>query len=186
MTAARRYGPYGFGQEDQPTPQQSSNSGLIDWEMVDWKELQNQCLKRNHARFPTITQPFNNTPRFRLRDQVKGGSKLGSGNLGDNIDTPLTGRIALILRTHDEYDYKEIDLLNLRSLMTEVALGSGGEYTVVLLVNVKDKNKRIHESKEKYDAAFKAANIPREFHGITVLWDENLLDSWYPNIHDHR
>lgn len=185
VTATRRYGPYGFGQEKQPTPQQSSNSSLIDWETVDWKELQNQCLERNYARFPITTPPFDNTPRFRLRNQAKVGLKLGLGNGDGGSHTPFTGRIALILRTHDEYSYKEIDILNIRSLVTEVALGSGGEYTVVLLVNILDKNKRIHESKENYDAAFKAANIPREFHGITVLWDENLLDSWYPKV-DHR
>jgi hypothetical protein len=179
MTAARRYGPYGFGQEEQPTQQQSSNSSLIDWNMVDWKELQNQCLERNYARFPTTTPPFDNTPRFRLRNQVKDDFlKQGLGN--------GTGRIALILRTHDEYTYEEIDILNIRSLVTEVSLGSGGEYTVVLLVNILDKNKRIHKSKANYDAAFKAANIPREFHGITVLWDENLLDSWYPKIDERR
>jgi hypothetical protein len=174
MTAARRYGPYGLGQEEQ-----STNSNLIDWKMVDWKELQKQCLERNYARFPTTPPPFDNTPRFRLRNQVKGNflnPELGTG----------TGRIALILRTHDEYSYTEIDILNIRSLVTEVALGSGGEYTVVLLVHVLDKNKRIHQSKENYDAAFKATNIPREFHGITVLWDENLLDSWYSKVDDHR
>jgi hypothetical protein len=186
MTAARRYGPYGFGQEKQSTPQESSNSSLIDWEIVDWKELQNQCLERNYARFPTITPPFNNTPRFRLRNQVKGDLKFGLDNRGGGNHSSFTGRIALILRTHDKYNYTEIDILNIRSLVTELALGSGGEYTVVLLVNILDKNKRIHESKENYDAAYKAANIPYEFQGITVLWDENLLESWYPKVDEHR
>ncbi|KAJ4289261.1 hypothetical protein N0V88_007011 [Collariella sp. IMI 366227] len=76
------------------------------------------------------------------------------------------------------------DLANIRATTTETALRFSGEYTVFLLVDIKDNNRRIFDYEENYQRAIREL-MPPEFQNITVLFDENLLKSWYPTIKDH-
>lgn len=178
MTADARYGPYGFGQDSQ-----SYARARVDWEKLDWGVLQDNCMGRNRPRFPRVfpSLRLNRNPRFTWRNQTS----LPSPTMAWH-DFNATRRTALVLRAFANYEYKPEDLWNIRSLAVEAALRTGGEYALVLLVHVQDRERNIFESKANYDAAFEAAGIPPELQSIAVLWDDHLLESWYTAVEEHR
>merc|ERR1712093_712068 len=62
---------------------------------------------------------------------------MGKSNL--TVAKKQLPRNALVIRTWDTFEYREEDILHLRALISELSLGSGGEYDVHLLVQVKDE-----------------------------------------------
>ncbi|KJZ73997.1 hypothetical protein HIM_06665 [Hirsutella minnesotensis 3608] len=178
MTADGRYGPYGYGQDDK-----NNRRSKVDWDKVDWGALQDDCFSRNARRFPgpDSSTHVRNETRFALKNQSFLATPTPSWNAYN-----ATRRTALVIRTWSNYDYKPEDLWNIRSLIVEASLRTGAEYAVTLLVHVRDRARNIFESKENYDAAFRDANIPPEFQSMAVLWDDNLLESWYELVGEHR
>ena len=70
-------------------------------------------------------------------------------------------------------------MMHLRSLIAELSLHSGGEYSVFLLVQVKDEKRPIDE-REVYQNILEK-HIPQELHNMTILYEkESLMSSWYP------
>lgn len=152
----------------------------VDWDKVDWGRLQNQCFEQNQQRFPTSAAGFTNEMRFGLRENAK----VPTVRKWDEFTN--SRRTAIVVRAYQGYRYKPEDMFSLRSLIAEASLRTGGEYTVVLLVDIKGKESNIFESKESYWKAFEDAKIPKEFQSIAILWDENLLRNWYPKVLEHR
>ncbi|KAM3510484.1 hypothetical protein MY11210_005886 [Beauveria gryllotalpidicola] len=92
-------------------------------------------------------------------------------------------RTALLLRSYTGKMYTENDKQNMRALITELALKSGGEYEVFLLLQVKDASKDIFGSQEDYlQVLFE--HVPVEFHGITVLWNDQSVKEIYTEMRD--
>jgi hypothetical protein len=176
MTADGRYGPYGYGEDNTTT----YNRTKVEWEDVDWARLQNECLDRNAHRFPAAPSRLTNEQRFRLFND----STVPALRTWDEFNT--TRRTAIVVRAYDGYTYTPEDLYNLRSLIVEAGLRTGGEYTVVMLVNIRDQDSNIFASETNYREALEKAKIPREFHSIVLLWDEQLLRSWYPKVEEYR
>jgi hypothetical protein len=175
LTADSRYGPYGYGDEDAAGYSRSR----VEWDSVNWASLQDNCLARNEFRF---RNPSNITahPMLGLMHRIRSAKMVSP--VRDSRQT--TGRTAIVLRSWDSYDYKKEDMINLRSLIVETSLSSGAEYAVFLLVHIKDKSKGIFSSDANYQAALNDA-VPPELRGITVLFDESLLESWYFKVGDH-
>ncbi|KAK4121229.1 hypothetical protein N657DRAFT_699833 [Parathielavia appendiculata] len=175
MTAAARYGPYGWGDD-----QAAYDGKKAPWNETDWAKLQNQCIYYNAHGFhdAAIIQPF--ARRFRMREP------------GEEIKSPViepqaanyVPRTAIVLRAWEGYNYTAEDLVNLRATVAETALRFGGEYTVYILVHVKDTGRNIFSSDENYRRAVEDL-VPPEFWGMAVLFDETLLQSWYPEIKTH-
>jgi hypothetical protein len=178
MTADDRYGQYGYTHGDNVIDPRSP----VDWNSVNWGQLQDDCLSRN-------------SHRFRKTRRIKGHPELSMPHLKRHLDfvkkrDPVrdsrqsSGRTAILLRTWDNYEYKKADMLNLRSLIVETALASGAEYSVFLLVHIKDRTKDIYRNSATYEAVLKST-VPPELRGIAVLFDESLLEKWYPKVGDH-
>lgn len=176
MTADGRYGPYGFGDED---PGKYSRS-RVDWDSIKWASLQDDCLARNRFRFgqASALAEHKALPMPTILHRLK--SIIGS----IRGHRQSTGRTAIVVRTWDSYNYQKNDMINLRSLVVEAALSSGGEYAVFLLVDIKDRSKDIFKNAAAYELALNAA-VPPEFRDMAVLFDESLLEAWYPKIEDH-
>ena len=177
MTADGRYGPYGFGEDKE-----SYNRSKVDWDQVDWGSLQDNCVEENAARFPHYPPPVRNLDNARFT--WKNHTTLPATPTWDAFNT--TRRTALVVRGYSAFKYSPEDMWNIRSLITETSLQTGGEYAVFLLVHIQDKERNIFSSKENYDAAFKDAQIPPELQSIAILWDDNLLESWYEAVDEHR
>ncbi|KAK4215564.1 hypothetical protein QBC37DRAFT_281327 [Rhypophila decipiens] len=177
-TIEGRYGPYGYGEQEQ-----SYNRSKVDWNSTDWQMLQKQCFTRNARRFPqgeTIDDSMMKHSRLRYRDLSK------PPRAPQWYEFRASRRTAIVVRTWRGYEYKNEDLHYLRSLVVETALKTGGEYQVVLLVDMKDYEIDIFASEPNYLQALQDSGVPPEFESMAVLWDDRLLDTWYPLVAERR
>ncbi|KAI4145168.1 MAG: hypothetical protein LQ340_006376 [Diploschistes diacapsis] len=144
----------------------------IEWNKLDWAQLQQTCVQENRDRFDL-------TPRKKPdeRDYFKDG------------DTPAlepqpSKRTAILIRGYQNMVFTEELKRNIRSVVTELALGSGGENEVFLLYNIKGLGRSIETlSSEEYHSIVDR-NVPPEFRSMTVLWNEMLWPDHYPLIPD--
>lgn len=94
-------------------------------------------------------------------------------------------RTAVVIRCWDEYLFREDDVANVRSMITELAMASGGRYDVHLLIQVKnDAAHPIWADHEAYEERIKKT-IPEEFRGLVTLWTETQMLSLYQGIYDN-
>ncbi|KAI1150630.1 hypothetical protein F4825DRAFT_425906 [Nemania diffusa] len=104
------------------------------------------------------------------------GPKAAKGN--------VLSRTAVVVRCWDEFFWKEEDVMNMRSLITELVLASGGRYDVHLLVQVKnDAAYPIWADSDTYQRRIEEA-IPAEFRGIVTFWTETQMLALYQGIYD--
>ncbi|KAJ5179264.1 hypothetical protein N7492_002474 [Penicillium capsulatum] len=171
-----RYGMYGYS-----SLQQSLNP--INWNNVTWGELQSKCFSRNAGRYEfdrddtdqVLPLPNHFTP-------PDNETKHGSLN--------YKSRTAVLLRTWHDMFWTENLKYYVRSLIVELALHSGAEYEVIILVHVKKDWESIYHSNGTVDNAaiqnLKDLFIPPEFHDMVVFFSEKTLEAWYPDVEDHR
>ncbi|KAK9616507.1 hypothetical protein V6Z98_007903 [Aspergillus fumigatus] len=95
-------------------------------------------------------------------------------------DLPAEERSAVLIRTYLGKEYSENDLHVIRSMVMELALQTGGEFEVVLLLHVKDESLDIKQE-EVYRRILKE-NIPQEFWDMTVLWNTPLVAERYKDL----
>ncbi|KAI5866687.1 hypothetical protein GGS23DRAFT_283191 [Durotheca rogersii] len=164
-----RLGPYGYSYPPAEgglgLSNQSAHMGAevvkemftkIDYRGVDWGKAQRMCFEKNRKRFEPEKAAGDNSTKKKM---VK--------------------RSAYILRSWTGYKYSDIQLLSLRAMINELSLKSGGEYDVHLLVHVKDDTIPIWASEEVYNQTLRES-VPEEFWGITTLWSEQQMRTYYP------
>ncbi|KAL8687364.1 MAG: hypothetical protein Q9218_006440, partial [Villophora microphyllina] len=95
----------------------------------------------------------------------------------------LLPRTAILIRTWWDYQYRTEDILYLRSLITELSLLSGGEFTVHFLIHVRDDNAPIWADKKIYNRILENA-LPAEFRGMGTLWSERQMGLIYGGIQE--
>ncbi|KAK0346686.1 hypothetical protein LTR02_014003 [Friedmanniomyces endolithicus] len=174
-----RFGPYGYGQGERGDVEGWQRPVVKpDWSSVRWDQLQEQCLELNRERYaPNARQPTLLRPDADFSVEAKRGQP-------SKRETPAYHpRTAVLIRTWQGYEYAENDLQTIRAMMTELALISGGEYQVFLLVAVGDHGVNVTSNSQVY-ADILSESVPREFRSIAVLWDEELLQSLYPDVGD--
>lgn len=177
----------------------------IKWENVNWGELQQRCVNQNGNRFdmsrekknlylnnyPETHEPApppsgkeaddkaeqkDDTPKIKGRSPVVGLDKRES-------EYKKESRTALLLRSYTGMTYTDNDKQVIRALISELNLKSGGEYEVFLLVHSKNKSASIFDDQELYQKVLKE-NVPAEFHGITVLWNDQQVWDIYTELKD--
>ncbi|KIX92980.1 uncharacterized protein Z520_11253 [Fonsecaea multimorphosa CBS 102226] len=171
-TPDSRYGAYGHNEELE-----SYERTRVQWSSVKWADLQNECLASNLRRFRN-PENISTARRFRMP------TKTGFEELKARTDS--TGRSAIVLRTWEGYNYTSLDLYHLRSLIVEAGLDLNADNAVFLLVDVKDENgtRQIFHDSQSYETALQDL-VPAEFRDIAVLFNLDLLKSWYPRISEH-
>ncbi|TRX90226.1 hypothetical protein FHL15_008954 [Xylaria flabelliformis] len=181
----------------------------VDWRSMNWAEIQRQCYQENAARYKPLParQP---TPQGFFIDEGIAAKSLAardtipdepSASITANAETsPQVGsathevpkgakgnvlpRTAVVVRCWDEFLWREEDVMNMRSLITELVLASGGRYDVHLLVQVKnDAAHPIWADSDTYKRRIDEA-IPAEFRGIVTLWTETQMLALYQGIYD--
>ncbi|PWW74238.1 hypothetical protein C7212DRAFT_358953 [Tuber magnatum] len=151
----------------------------IDWRGIDWGKLQRECVEKNKDRFGTLG-PEDLDPEGVLAESVPSSNRRSEKSDGKKPRP----RAAILLRTWAGYEYKPSDMANIRSLISELSLNSGGEFTVYLLVHVKDNELPIWASKKLYEKTLKES-VPEEFWGIAELWSESMMGAIYNNLKDN-
>jgi hypothetical protein len=161
-----RLGPYGYGYDfakgGLDLGELSDRNGTdafwqaqppVDWRGINLGLAQKRCAEKNQRRFIASEE---------------GASK-----------KKKISRTAMILRAWTGFDWDPRFMLNMRALVTELSLKSGGEYEVFILLHVKDESLPIWTSDEVYRKVLEE-NVPREFWDLTVLWNVPLMTLYYP------
>jgi len=197
-----RLAPYGYVEEKSAGSKAESSSveKHTRESLANWGLLQQECVQKNSDRYtPGLVKPqasnyampawtnssrlFNSTA-MRRRLEVRTGEDGPQKNGPDRkrkIKAEVMSRKAVIIQTSSEQKYTENDILNIRALISELSLRSGGEYQVFLLVQVEDEALPIWADPTVYMESVHE-NIPREFWNMTVLWNGAKMKEAYPLI----
>lgn len=158
----------------------------VDFREVDWAAAQHRCHAANRHRFKELPEPRLNrfvsmpmgVPKVNIpppaEDARKEKPKAGSEQLS---------RTAIVIRTWHDFNYTPEDIMYMRSVISELSLMSGGEYTVHFLVHVKDLNLQIWSDDETYQRVLNDA-LPEEFRGMGTLWSEQQMALMYPGLEE--
>ena len=169
-------GSYCLASYDRYNPYDYTKDKTINETEISWGGLQEQCLEKNRANFPPQSTRL---PPIRLqyppiRDQPKTKRSFEAFSRKNYRE-----RTAVVIRKYDSQGFTPEIIQMIRGIITETALYSGGLYTVYLFVEVKDIYRPIFWSETEYDAVL-TEHIPAEFRSMTILWNEHLIRSWYP------
>lgn len=208
-----RLGPYGFNTVKK-------NGRPIDWDKVDWGNLQDKCLELNKERFdlegngnpylstiypelfppagpdtPLKTsrqEPGKVVPRAAGTTERRGDLAPHSelGNKGNRTSLPHTvgayeQRTAILLRSYTPKTYSENDKQVMRALVSELALRTGGQYQVFLLLHVREPGLNICGDTSVHQKVLDD-HVPKEFHGLTVLWNDKCVWDIYTALTDDQ
>ncbi|GAB7356913.1 hypothetical protein MBLNU459_g7767t1 [Dothideomycetes sp. NU459] len=203
---SRKYGGSGAGMEGDREGADSvwSDQLEIDYRDVKWADAQARCADKNRFRFkakpkgrnhffqtmaaggPDLEPPaFTSGGGGALAELAEGNAKSVRDENPDlsNRGKKLLPRTAVIIRTWSDYQYDAEDIFYLRSLVNELALQSGGEYTIHFLVHVKDDNMQIWSDDDTYQRVLDNA-LPVEFRGMGTLWSERQMGLIYGGVSD--
>ncbi|KAI3266490.1 hypothetical protein CBS147309_6207 [Penicillium roqueforti] len=179
-----RYGAYGFLEGKTTRTHNwngtfgSNEAAEINWEQVDWANLQNDCLQRNSIRYRTQPSEGKILALYKSLDSdVQPREDL-------NETDKTVPRTAVILRSWIGMKYTENDLYHIRSMLMELSLYSGAEYELILLIDCQGE-KLPEETDYAAWKAFKAKHLPQELRSLAVWFNEEMLNDWYPGIDVH-
>jgi Protein of unknown function (DUF3405) len=186
-----RFGPYGYGYDKEDgglgLADKSEKVGAgkvwkqqpkIDYSNVNWGAVQQRCFQKNQHRFKDYNNVTEETTTT-TSSSTKPTPTMDSDFVQRSQGKKKIGRQAYILRAYTGYNYDDHQLLTIRAMITELALKTGGEYDVHLLVQVRNDGIPIWTDKEIYRKTVEE-NVPEEFWGITTLWSEELMRLYYP------
>lgn len=197
-----RYGPYGYGYsvrtgglglgehgDREGSEAVWGSSKQVDWRIVDWAAAQRQCYKANAGRYKPLEMRAAPPHGFYVgdgledshlaaRDTANKTEPVGEKHQGD------LARTAVVLRCWDEFVWREEDIVNLRALISELSLASGGRYDIHLLVQVRNDGRNpIWADDDAYRRRINET-VPEEFRGIATLWSETQMLAVYQGVHD--
>lgn len=166
----------------------------VDYRNLDWADAQRRCYKANEARFekkallkdpPTTFSVLDSNEEKELKKR-NGDESIASTTGHASTDTPkmTLQRSAFVIRVWDEFRWREEDIIYLRSVISELSLGSGGEFDVHLLVQVRNEGLfPVFADAEAYQRHVKEC-VPEEFSGIVTLWSETQMLLTYQGLFD--
>lgn len=179
----------------------ADNPPEVDYTNIRWAEAQESCLAKNQKRFaPLERQAYSHSDLFRDTSKDEDGKANLSQTINkrDNLTTSANGsattnassnsktllpRTAIVIRTWWDHEYSVEDIIYLRSMVAELSLLSGGEYTIRFLVHVKDDNVPIWAEKKVYDRVLENS-LPEEFRGMGTLWSERQMGLIYGGLQE--
>lgn len=188
-----RLGNYGLGDDKK------RRGKGIDWDTVDWGRLQQECLKKNRGRFDMdgvpnqfLKKPYDLKAEIgeipgiveetvnRTRGERRLRRRRSDAKAGSAAKAAKEPRTALLLRLYTGKVYQENDKQVIRALVTELSLRTGGQYSIYLLVHVRDSNLDIWNNETDYHTAISA--VPPEFRSMTILWNDAAVQEIYPRL----
>lgn len=193
-----RLGPYGLGYGVKKGGSGASLEGHrdgaeavwedsppVDFRKVDWADAQQRCHAANAHRFSELPEPRLNkfvsmpvgVPDIKVQEAED--TQHSKPQLGEN----RLPRTAVIIRTWHDFRYTTEDIVYLRSVISELSMISGGEYTVHFLVHVKNNDLQIWADDETYQRVLHDS-LPEEFRGMGTLWSEAQMSLMYPGLEE--
>lgn len=179
---------------------EKGNPVEVDYTGVKWIAAQDACTYRNRMRFGDVANVTSaNEPFLKMHagnsqndvtSHVAERESPTSSNQTKAVNAvPPTkaktylSRTAIVVRTWWDRQYSAEDIIYLRSMIVELSLLSGGEYTVHFLVHVRDDNVPIWADKKIYDRVLENS-LPEEFRGMGFLWSERQMSLIYGGLQE--
>lgn len=135
-------------------------------------------MESNKDRYALVATPMGQPLRNATAEDLVFNSTVNKSNGKEGLFRKPKSRTAVVVRAHHKMNFGTDTMMLLRSLISELSLHSGGEYSVFLLVEVKDE--RSIDDPEIYQDILEN-NIPQELHKMTILFERKaLMSSWYP------
>lgn len=181
-----RYAVYGYT-EDADNDKQYGALNKEQWDTVNWADLQTGCLRRNADRYPPSSLRGKTVTLHKEHEKATEEYRAESERLRtdrDNSFPTFNIRTAVVLRTWIDREYTEDDLHFIRSMITELSLLPGGEYEVILLVDAKDTELPHPGDRTSLDGLKKY--LPPELRDLTVFFNSEILETWYPKVPAHE
>lgn len=179
-----RFGAYGFDEESEEDVPGFTRPSAVRWFDVDWHNLQSLCFERNANRYKPGSE-MNYTHQQPLAFELRGPPrKIHEGETVSSGTKQYHARSAVLIRAWHDMVWTSNHREYLRALIMELALHSGAEYEVFLLVHVKDENLPIFSDGRTVDQL--RTSIPAEFRNMARFFNNKLLEAWYPKIEEHR
>ncbi|KAK2595234.1 hypothetical protein QQS21_007021 [Conoideocrella luteorostrata] len=180
-------------------------SPRVDYRQVDWADVQRRCFNANAGRYKALPPKTPSPHGFYIGEsssesilsrRVDGANNATghpdkaaadptfSKSTKGSVSTGTTPRTAVVVRCWDEYLFREDDIANVRSMIAELSMASGGRYDVHLLVQIKEDGKHpIWADHEAYEKRINET-IPKEFQGMVTLWTETQMLALYQGMYD--
>lgn len=170
-----RYGAYGRTINETVSPAGIGRPSEVNWDQVNWGDLQRECVRLNSDRFDLDS-----------RTNHIGDSRKDTDHFPSAAGATRKQRSAILLRGYSGLDYTLNMMQNIRAMITELALNSGGEYEVFLLVEVKEGLDHFSPEPNIADPQIyeqtKRQHVPQEFWNMTVLWNKEQWKDLYPLV----
>ncbi len=181
---------------------EKGNAVEVDYNGVEWVAAQNACASKNKMRFGDAVNTTSSADELFLQMDARKSQNDPETHVVERKDIPATSnqtkfvhdspptkalkllpRIAIVIRTWWDRQYSEEDIVYLRSMIVELSLLSGGEYTIHFLVHVRDDNVPIWADKKIYDRVLENS-LPKEFQGMGTLWSERQMSLIYGGLQE--
>ncbi|CAG8972639.1 hypothetical protein HYALB_00011377 [Hymenoscyphus albidus] len=188
-----KYGGMGTGQHGDAEgssavweDKSGSLANQVDFSKVNWGEAQKRCHQANAGRFEKKVAVKELPTTYSILDEETSAGEKRAESIPSNSTrfTNKLPRTAVVIRSYDDFQYREEDILQLRAMISELSLGSGGEYDVHLLVQVKDEAKHPIWADEQTYQEHLNASVPEEFRSMTTLWSTTQMLMLYQGIFD--
>lgn len=155
----------------------------FSWGEVSWGDLQERCVEANARRFkPLQERPQNIIQYSNLHHKHKGDH--GNGPNSQTQALAKVKRTAILIRVWTGADWTADAVMNIRALVAEAALTSGGKYQVFILLHVKDEGVALFTGEDEPTKTI-VENVPPEFRSMTEVWNHAQLRGLYSNIAEH-
>ena len=193
FTSNTRYLPYGHTEETGDGIKQPADPPEVAWEDVKWGDLQKECLLKNEERYENVTFSANQSTIFRYAEYSDvvdvddtlyyGDEAQSEGNKKGKKGLKYRTRSAVVFQVQESQEWTLDATQYVRSVIMELSLHTGGEYEVFIFIEVSDDAQPIFNNQGVRHKIIERS-VPREFQGITHLFNRRLLKHWYPNVHD--
>ena len=172
----------------------------VDYTDVKWAAAQDACVYANRMRFGEganttsaneifLDMHAGDTQNDARSHVVERDISAPSNQTKAVHDSPPTKaktvlpRTAIVIRTWWDRQYSVEDIIYLRSIIVELSLLSGGEYTIHFLVHVRDDNVPIWADRKIYNRVLENS-LPKEFQGMGSLWSERQMSLIYGGLQE--
>ncbi|KAJ5161152.1 hypothetical protein N7492_006544, partial [Penicillium capsulatum] len=171
-----RFGIYGLGED--------SIASSVNWDNVNWGKLQSKCYYRNSNRYSSGTHGQNHERAVLPLPSTFDGKRQAYRKNDDSKSSQHQTRSAVVIRIWHKMEWTPNVIQYMRSVIQELALHSGAEFEVFILVHVKEDIPIYDDAAEV--ARLKKMFIPPEFHDLVVFFNDRTLLEWYPAVPEHE
>jgi hypothetical protein len=180
-----RFQAYGLAQFDAADHEEFKLATDVDWDKVQWGDLQDNCVKQNKRRFKPMQERKDNSIQYSniRRPIVDDAAKVPSQSKDPGLANKVK-RTAVLIRVWTGAKWTADVVMNIRAMIAEASLASGGKYQIFILLHVKDEGVPLFVGEDQPDATIKKY-VPPEFWSITEVWNHAQIRSLYSNIAEH-